>query len=148
MLAGLLIRGWAAGILEKDRELAVSGPYAFTRNPLYFGSLVIGLGAAAAGGVLWFVPLVAVFFAWTYRNAMKREAADLEACFADEYVRYRNGVPLFFPRPIPYRPSSPSAGVGKSFSLRRYVRNKEYEAALGAAGGFGLLILKAAGFLG
>lgn len=148
MLAGLLIRGWAAGILEKDRELAVSGPYAFTRNPLYLGSLVIGLGAAAAGGVLWFVPLVAVFFAWTYRNAMMREAADLEARFAAEYVRYRNDVPLFFPRPIPYRPSGPSARAGKSFSLRRYARNKEYEAALGAAGGFGLLILKAAGFLG
>ena len=50
-------------MLEKDRELAVSGPYAFTRNPLYFGSFVVGLGAAAAGGVLWFVPVVALCFA-------------------------------------------------------------------------------------
>lgn len=146
VLKGLGIRAWAAGVLEKDRKLAVSGPYAFTRNPLYFGSFVVGVGAAAAGGVLWFVPLVAAFFAWVYGETMKQEASDMEARFGDDYAHYRHAVPLFVPRPVPYRGRSDSDST--SFSMGRYVRNKEYEAAMGAAAGFAALASKAAGWWG
>lgn len=145
VLAGLGIRAWAAGVLEKDRKLAVSGPYAFTRNPLYFGSFVVGTGAAAAGGVFWFFPLVALFFAWVYGETMKQEASDMEARFGDDYARYRHAVPLFIPSPTPYRGS----GVGStSFSFERYVRNREYEAAAGALAAFGVLASKLAGWWG
>ena len=131
-------------MLEKDRELAVSGPYAFTRNPLYFGSFVVGLGAAAAGGVLWFVPVVALCFAGVYSKTMTREARRLDARFGGEYACYRQAVPLFFPRATPY-----GAGAEPiSFSLRRYVRNKEYEAAMGAVAGFAALASKAIGWWG
>lgn len=178
VVAGLGVRAWAAGVLEKDQQLAVSGPYAFTRNPLYFGSFVVGTGAAVAGGVVWFVPVVAVFFAWVYGATMKQEARELEARFGDGYARYRRAVPLFFPRPTPYhrhfesesecgsaksspaKSSSAKSSSGKSssanslpansppFSMRRYARNKEYEAAMGAAAGFAILASKAAGWWG
>ena len=50
-LAGLAVRAWAAGVIKKDQELTTSGPYAFTRNPLYLGSLLLGSGGVLAGGV-------------------------------------------------------------------------------------------------
>ncbi len=149
MLAGLVIRAWAAGILEKDRELAVSGPYAFTRNPLYLGSFVIGTGAVLAGGRPWFGLLFLAFFAILYRGAMLHESERLEERFGDDYRRYRKAVPVFLPRGTRYEPG-PAPGTGSrpaSFSMERYIRNREYEALLGAAAAFALLALKAAGWL-
>ena len=149
VLAGLGIRAWAAGILEKDRELAVSGPYAFTRNPLYLGSFVIGIGAVIAGALPWFGLLFLAFFAIMYRGAMVRENARLTERFGATYRRYRDGVPMFLPRATRYDPppeSRPGPETG-SFSMARYLRNREYEALLGAAAAFGLLSLKAAGWL-
>ena len=150
ILAGLLVRGWAAGVLEKDRELAVSGPYAFTRNPLYLGSFVIGVGAAVAGGRIWIgVGVVFLaFFIWAYRGPMAREGARLEERFGEAYRRYRGAVPAFLPRLTPYRPTAAPTAVPTRFSLARYVRNREWEAALGGVAAMGLLALKAAGHLG
>ena len=148
ILAGLIVRGWAAGVLEKDRELAVSGPYAFTRNPLYLGSFVIGVGTVVAGGRIWIGVAFLAFFAWTYRGTMARESARLEERFGDGYRRYRNGVPAFLPRLRPYRPPPETAPAPTRFSLGRYVRNREWEAVLGGIAGIGLLVLKAAGHLG
>ncbi len=149
VLLGLGIRAWAAGILEKDRELAVSGPYAFTRNPLYLGSFVIGIGAVIAGAVPWFGLLFVAFFAIMYRGAMVRENERLTERFGLNYRRYRDAVPMFLPRATRYDPppeSRPGPETG-SFSVARYLRNREYEALLGAAAAFGLLSLKAAGWL-
>ncbi len=149
VLVGLVIRAWAAGIVEKDRELAVSGPYAFTRNPLYLGSFVIGTGAVIAGGRPWFGLLFLAFFTILYRGAMHHEGKRLEERFGDDYRRYREAVPLFFPRGTRYHPHpEPAPGPpASSFSVARYLRNREYESPLGAAAGFGLLALKAAGWL-
>ena len=148
ILAGLLVRGWAAGVLEKDRELAVSGPYAFTRNPLYLGSFVIGVGAAVAGGRIWIGVVFLGFFIWAYRGPMAREGARLEERFGEAYRRYRGAVPAFLPRLTPYRPTAAPTAVPTRFSLARYVRNREWEAALGGVAAMGLLALKAAGHLG
>ena len=149
VLAGLGIRAWAAGILEKDRELAVSGPYAFTRNPLYLGSFVTGIGAVIAGGRPWFALLFLAFFALMYRGAMIREDERLTKRFGTDYHRYRKAVPMFFPWPARYEPGSASGteSLARSFSPARYVRNREYEALLGAVAAFALLALKAAGWL-
>ena len=147
VLAGLLIRGWAAGVLEKDRELAVSGPYAFTRNPLYLGSFVIGAGAVAAGGRLWIGALFLAFFVKVYGSTMARENPDLEARFGEGYRHYRESVPAFLPRRARYRPPSGLGLAARPFSLRRYARNREYEAALGAVAGLGFLALRAVGWL-
>ena len=145
ILAGLIVRGWAAGVLEKDRELAVSGPYAFTRNPLYLGSFVIGVGAGVAGGRIWIGLVFLAFFIWAYRGAMARESDRLEERFGEGYRRYRHAVPAFVPRLKPYRPPRGAPPAPTSFSLARYVRNREWEAALGGAAGMGILALKAAG---
>ena len=145
---GLIVRGWAAGVLEKDRELAQSGPYAFTRNPLYLGSFVIGVGAVVAGGRIWIGAVFLAFFTWTYRGAMARESGRLEERFGERYRRYRQAVPVFVPRLTPYRPTPEAVPAPARFSLSRYVRNREWEALLGGVAGMGLLALKAAGHLG
>ena len=148
VLAGLLIRGWAAGVLEKDRALAVSGPYAFTRNPLYLGSFLLGTGAAVAGGR----PVIGVAFlgvlAVVYGSTMARESTALEARFPDDYRHYRDSVPGFLPGVARYRPPPGPGLEATPFSLARYLRNREYEALLGAVGGMALLVLKATGVLG
>ena len=147
VLLGLAIRGWAAGVIEKDRELAVSGPYAHTRHPLYLGSLVIGAGGVVAGGTLWFgLPFLA-FFAWMYGSTMTREARTLADRFGAAYRHYRDSVPVLLPRPGRYRPPSDHQLPTRTFSVRRYLRNREYEALLGALAAFGLLALKASGWL-
>lgn len=148
ILAGLCVRGWAAGILEKDRELAVSGPYAFTRNPLYLGSFVIGVGAAVAGGRIWIGTVFLAFFIGAYRGPLARESGRLEERFGQAYRRYRDAVPAFLPRVTPYRPPPDTGPFPARFSLARYLRNREWEAAVGGVAAMGLLALKAAGHLG
>lgn len=136
---GLLIRGWSAGTIHKDRELTVSGPYAFTRNPLYLGSFFIGLGVAIAGGH-WLWPAVfLVFYATVYTRTMAGEARHLRELFPERYDEYAERVPAFLPRVTPYR----AAGGGTAgFRWSQYRRNKEWEAALGAAAAYGLLFAK------
>ncbi len=145
---GLLIRGWAAGVLKKDRELAVSGPYAFTRNPLYLGTFFIGTGAVIAGGRPWLGLVFLAYFLWIYGSTMARETGELEERFGDGYRRYRKSVPVFLPRLAPFRPGGGRADEGIGFSPGRYLHNREYEALLGAVAGLGLLALKSAGWLG
>ena len=152
-LVGAAIRAWAAGTILKKRELAVSGPYAFTRNPLYLGSFFIGLGVTIAGGRWVFVVLFLVFFALVYGKTMKTEREELEKEFGQAYRDYVSHVPMFRPRLTPYHPpgggrdqrkggSEAGDTEGEGFSLRRYKKNREWEAALGLLGGFAFLVGK------
>lgn len=137
---GLWIRGWSAGTIHKDQELTTSGPYAFTRNPLYLGSFFIGLGVSIAGGQ-WIWPAVFLgFYATVYRRTMAGEARHLAELFPDRYAEYAREVPGFLPRLTPYRPSG---GGTAGFQWSQYRRNREWEAALGAVAAFGVLALKA-----
>jgi len=136
---GLVIRAWSAGTIEKGRVLATSGPYAFTRNPLYLGSFLIGTGLAMAGGHLaWPVAFVA-FFGAVYVRTMKREAEELLHLFGTRYRDYAAQVPGFLPRPTPFR-SGGSPGEG--FRWSRYRRYREWEALLGAAAAFTVLAVR------
>jgi protein-S-isoprenylcysteine O-methyltransferase Ste14 len=144
-LAGLALRAWASGHIRKNDRLAVSGPYAHTRNPLYLGSFVLGLGfVLAAGGTWWLFALLAAIFAalflGIYLPVMRVEAATLAGLFGEEYERYARAVPLFFPRPSPYRPAG---GAGARFDASLYLRYREYRAALGLLLAWGVLTLKA-----
>ncbi len=123
----------------------MSGPYAYTRNPLYLGSFLIGLGVTIAGGLTAFVVAFLVFFFLVYLKTMKRESDHLSGQFGALFTRYRDSVPLFFPRLTPYRPAADLGQTPTRFSLDRYLRNKEWEAALGAAAGFAFLALRALG---
>jgi protein-S-isoprenylcysteine O-methyltransferase Ste14 len=138
-LGGALIRAWASGHLRKNAELAVSGPYAFTRNPLYFGSFVMAAGCAIGGGNLWLgLLLVAVFLA-VYWPVMQAEAAHMRLLFAGAYTEWAARVPLFIPRLTPYR-----NGQARGFELRQYLRHREYRALIGLAIVVTGLALKAA----
>ena len=137
-VAGLALRAWAAGCIDKGGALAVGGPYAHTRNPLYLGSFVIGTGISLAGGH-WAWPLAfAAAFGAVYVPTMRREAEELAERFGELYRDYAAAVPGFAVRLSPYRgPESPSG-----FRWGLYLRYREWEAALGVGVLLGLLALK------
>jgi protein-S-isoprenylcysteine O-methyltransferase Ste14 len=106
-LAGALLRLWAAGHIEKGRVLAQSGPYAYTRNPLYLGSLIMALGIIIAGQGYWLLLPFGIFFIGFYLPVMRAEEQDLSHAFGEEFLKYSKHVPLFFPcRRIASRDSS------------------------------------------
>ena len=125
-LIGLFIRALASGHVTKNEKLTTSGPYAYTRNPLYFGSLVLAAGFAIASRS-WWVGLIAtaMFFA-IYFPVIRSEEAFLQARFP-EFEEYARQVPRLFPRLRPYRSSA------NSFSWHLYWKHREYNAALGSA---------------
>jgi len=128
-LVGVLIRAWASGHIVKNDRLATTGPYAHTRNPLYFGSFLIGAGFAIVAH--WsLLLLVVAFWALIYAPTMEREKANIRRRFPDEYAEYERNVPAFVPRPSPWR----GRGEGPSpFSSALYVKHSEWKAALGYA---------------
>lgn len=138
-LIGLAIRGWAAGHIRKNAELATSGPYAFTRNPLYFGSFLLGLGFTIASGQLVLGLLFVALFLGIYFPVMRVEASTLTELFGNDYDVYKRSVPLFFPRLRPFR-NGDSRTIKFDSSL--YFRYREYRAALGLVIAWGLLLIK------
>jgi protein-S-isoprenylcysteine O-methyltransferase Ste14 len=133
---GLMLRAWAAGVVEKNAALATAGPYALTRNPLYLGSALIGAGFAVAGRSLVMAVAFAAFLMFIYVPVIRREERFLGAKFGEAYQRYARGVPVFFPRRL-----VPPA-TAEHFRWSRYRKNREYQAALGFASGFVLVALK------
>jgi len=139
---GLWLRAWSAGTIHKDEDLTTTGPYAYTRNPLYLGSFLIGLGVSTAGGH-WIWPLAfLLFYAVVYSRAMAGEASHLAELFPARYAEYALAVPGFLPRVTPYRATNVSGGSPSGFRWAQYSRNREWEASLGAAAAFGLLLAK------
>jgi protein-S-isoprenylcysteine O-methyltransferase Ste14 len=124
-LAGELLRGWAAGHLEKSREITRSGPYRFTRHPLYLGSTLIGVGFMLAANSLVAAVVVALYLALTLVSAIRAEEAHLDEKFAGAYAEYRTGR------------LEPTA---RTFSWARLVTNGELRAMLGLAAGFAYLL--------
>jgi protein-S-isoprenylcysteine O-methyltransferase Ste14 len=132
---GLMVRAWAAGHLQKNDRLAVSGPYALTRNPLYFGSFLIGIGFSFASRDIRIAVVFLGSFAVLYGSTMQRETETLKNLFAEQYSDYQEQVPLFFPR------LRVKAKVG-DLSFGRYVKNREYQALLGFLAALTLLAVK------
>ena len=134
--AGLLVRGAAAGHLRKGEQLATSGPYACTRNPLYLGSALLATGFAV-GSHSWLVAgILAAYFAVFYPATMRREEQEVRARYGCAFDDYAARVPLFWPRPS-------RAGAGQArFSWALYRRNRECRVALGFLAGVALLWLR------
>lgn len=129
-ILGEALRLWASGHLEKNRRLTTGGPYAWTRNPLYLGSLLLGLGFCLATGRPALVVLLAALFVAVYLPVMRREAARLDEAFPKDYAGYAARVPLFLPRP----PGDADAGSGLESSRFSWVRvreNREHWTVLG-----------------
>ena len=127
-VCGQLLRIWAAGHLEKSREVTSSGPYRFTRHPLYLGSTCMGAGLALAANHWLVAALIAVYLGVTLWTAIRTEEAYLRATFGDAYDRYAVGT---------------APTVARRFSAERAWRNKEYRAPLGLVAVSLFLIWKA-----
>jgi hypothetical protein len=126
-LIGVIIRGWASGHISKNERLATTGPYAHTRNPLYFGSFLIAAGFAIAAH--WALLLVVVaFFVLIYAPTMQRERANIAGRFPEAYEAYSANVPAFVPRPTPWKATHPEDDGG--FSLDLYMKHGEWKAGL------------------
>jgi protein-S-isoprenylcysteine O-methyltransferase Ste14 len=133
---GLLVRGSAAGHLRKDEQLATTGPYAVTRNPLYLGSSLLAAGFIIAGYSLRAGLIVGLYFAVFYYAVIRNEEQDLRKNFGLQFEDYATRVPLFFPRPRALSDEVSKARLPEnSFSWPRYMRNREYQALLGAVAG-------------
>jgi len=116
-ICGEAIRIWAAGHLEKGREVTMSGPYRMTRHPLYLGSSLIGIGLVIAAANVWVAVLVLGYLVVTLTAAIRTEEAHLTEKFGAAYPDYRAGR---------------GPGVQRSFSLDRALRtNREYRSAIG-----------------
>ena len=127
-MIGLWIRAYAAGYLHKQEVLTMTGPYAHTRNPLYFGSAFLALGAGVATRSWISAAILLVYFAVVYSVVMRREEGELLGHHGEAFRAYAAAVPLFFPRLAPA--SLPGASAG-AFSFFQYKKNHEYQAALG-----------------
>ncbi|MGI8789166.1 MAG: methyltransferase family protein [Pyrinomonadaceae bacterium] len=136
-VAGLLVRAWASGHIRKNQTLAVSGPYAYTHNPLYLGSFILGVGFSIASGVWWLALLFAALFLGIYLPVMRVEAKELTQIFGAEYEEYARRVPLFFPLPMAHEKSK------TTFDFDLYLRYREYRAALGLLFAWSVLLVKA-----
>jgi protein-S-isoprenylcysteine O-methyltransferase Ste14 len=126
---GESLRVWAAGHVQKGREVTTSGPYRWLGHPLYLGSTVIGVGLIVASASLVVAVLVAAYLSVTMTAAIRSEEADLRARFGDEYAAYREGR---------------AAPLVRAFSVARAWRNHEQRTVAGLLAGWGLLALKVA----
>ena len=135
---GLLIRAYAAGYLQKQEVLTVTGPYAYTRNPLYLGSAVLAIGAAIAMRSWTSASLLLLYFAIFYSMVMRREEKELRLKHGAAFEEYAREVPLFLPRLWPAKVAGATAG---SFSLPQYKKNHEWQAPLGFLLLLGALVL-------
>jgi protein-S-isoprenylcysteine O-methyltransferase Ste14 len=132
---GLALRAWAAGHLAKNQRLAISGPYSFTRNPLYLGTLVTALGLAVAARSVGLALLFTSLFVLVYLPAIELEEQHLRAILPG-YDEFANRVPILIPKwPKQFGPDR--------FSGALYWKNREYQALMGWAIGVVWLVVKA-----
>lgn len=136
IIAGLLVRFWAAGYIKKIRELTTSGPYAFVRNPLYVGNFLIGLGFCLFVNNIYLSGIYILLFTFFYLGTMKKEEILLTQLFGDAYIEYKKAVPLFLPSKKPYKSKNPIR-----FSLAQAHFNGEFIRVLVTGGLLCLLYL-------
>ena len=136
-LPGLALRAWASGHLRKNESLAITGPYAYTRNPLYLGSFFMGIGFTVAAGQVWLVIVFIIMILGIYLPVMRVESATLVDLFGKKYLRYAKEVPLLLPRFSPY-----SRATAGTFDRSLYLRYREYRASIGVIIAWMLLAAK------
>lgn len=137
-LSGLVLRALAAGHIQKSQSLATAGPFAYTRNPLYLGTFLLGAGFVIASRSAILAAVFVVLFVLVYVPVMRSEENFLRQKFGQEFDHYARAVPLFFPRP-----GRSVRGEGQ-FRWKLYVANREYQAMLGYIAAIIFLALKVA----
>lgn len=144
VLAGLWLRGYAAGYVKKNAELTRTGPYAHTRNPLYLGSMAVAFGFAVAAGSVstarwWLGALLIVMFLAIYVPTILSEEAFLRGAFP-AFDAYAAKVPRLLPRLTAAR--FVDVESGGRFSGERYRHHREYNATIGACGIYAALLVR------
>lgn len=134
-IPGISLRALASGHVRKNEALATSGPYAYTRNPLYLGSFIIAIGFAVAARSWWIAIVMVIFFFVIYVPVIRGEESYLRSKFP-EFEDYTKQVPRLLPRL-----SSDGAEKG-SFSWELYKKHREYNALFGALSVTVVLIVK------
>lgn len=134
---GLWLRAYASGYVRKNAELTTSGPYAYTRNPLYLGSMLIAFGFGAASASGWVVGCLAVLFAAIYVPTIQGEEEYLRGRFGG-FDRYAAEVPRLLPR---LRAAASSQAKG-GFSRALYLQHREYNSLMGAGAVYLALALR------
>jgi len=124
MIPGLALRAFASGHVQKDRQLTTSGPYAYTRNPLYLGSLMMAAGFAIAARSWWIVAIMLLVFVLIYGPVIAGEERFLRQNFPG-YEDYVRSVPRILPRLTAYRTQT------SEYTSARYWKHREYRASLG-----------------
>ena len=125
---GLWLRAYAAGYLHKQEVLTVTGPYGYTRNPLYLGSAVLTVGSGIAARSWISAAILLVYFAVVYSIVMRREEKELHLHHGAAFEEYARAIPLFIPRLNTVNLPPASAG---SFTFSQYKKNHEWQAAVG-----------------
>jgi protein-S-isoprenylcysteine O-methyltransferase Ste14 len=136
-IVGVAVRAWASGHIRKASTLAVTGPYAYTRNPLYVGSFIMGVGFTIAAHVWWLALIFIALFIGIYLPVMRVEADDMRRIFGEDFDDYERNVPLLMPRLTPGKKS------GGKFDFGLYLQYREYRAAIGVLAAVGVLAAKA-----
>jgi protein-S-isoprenylcysteine O-methyltransferase Ste14 len=134
VVPGLLLRAYASGYVKKNAELTVTGPYAYTRNPLYLGSMLMAFGFALASRSLWITLLLALLFIIIYAPTIYSEEQFLRSTFP-AFDIYAQRVPRLLPRLT----SARMEGDG-SFSGNLYCQHREYNSALGVCAVYAVLL--------
>lgn len=135
---GLLLRGYAAGYVKKNAQLTTTGPYAYTRNPLYLGSMLIAFGFALGAHNVWIAIALAILFAVVYIPVIRSEEQYLRSAFPG-FDEYAARVPRLVPRIVSANGKHTAPG---EFSAALYRKHREYNAFIGAASMYAALILK------
>lgn len=123
MILGLVVRFWASGYIRKTRELATGGPYAYTRNPLYVGNFLLGLGVCIVAGNSWLSAYYFIGFLFIYHGTIKEEEKVLREKFGAPYEEYVKNVPRFFPAIKPYAKAQKTVfDIHQSFKNGEFIR--------------------------
>ncbi len=134
ILSGVFFRAWASGHIAKDKELATKGPYSLMRNPLYFGSVLIGIGIALAANHLYGWIITISYFLFFYTFIMIVEHKRLLKLFSQEYRQWAKQTGVFFPK---FKKISENA-----FDIALYMKNREYRVFIFALFVVAVLIVK------
>lgn len=134
IVVGMFFRAWTAGYISKDQHLATKGPYSLTRNPLYFGNFVLGLGIAIAGNNVYTYSIFFAFYLLFFPFLMVLEHRRLKVKFGREYEEWFKNSHSFFPKIKRVKE--------RDFNISYYMKNKEYRVLYFSLFVIAILILK------